>query len=148
MDTADVHKGPARFDLTLAVYPGPDEVDGWLEYDTDLYEEATVRRLAERFRALAEAMAGGARSDHPAAVRPRVRTGRVRPVRGLRLVGTVGHFSCTLTQLIPAGDHTSVIGLVTECDTVGNVAPLVFGLGRFCTLGTSVSEAAERAQDG
>lgn len=57
VDTTDVDKGTARFDLTLAVYPGPDGVDGWFEYDTDLYDEATVRRLAERFRALAEAMA-------------------------------------------------------------------------------------------
>ena len=70
------------------------------------------------------------------------------PSGGVRLAGTVGHFICTMTQLIPAGDHTIVIGLVTDCDTVGNVAPLVFGLGGFCTLGTSVSEAAERAQDG
>ncbi|WP_330240310.1 condensation domain-containing protein [Streptomyces sp. NBC_00525] len=51
--TADLDKGTARFDLTLAVYPGPDGVTGWLEYDTALYDEATVRRLAERFTALA-----------------------------------------------------------------------------------------------
>ncbi|MFJ4498653.1 condensation domain-containing protein [Streptomyces sp. NPDC088864] len=51
--TADLDKGTARFDLTLAVYPGPDGVAGWLEFDTALYDEATVRRLAERFTALA-----------------------------------------------------------------------------------------------
>ncbi|MFJ1749285.1 condensation domain-containing protein [Streptomyces sp. NPDC088116] len=51
--TDDLDKGTARYDLTLAVYPGPDGAQGWLEYDTDLYDEATVRRIAERFTALA-----------------------------------------------------------------------------------------------
>ncbi|MFE0803652.1 condensation domain-containing protein [Streptomyces sp. NPDC058812] len=55
--TTDLDKGTARYDLTLAVYPGPDGVAGWIEYDTDLYEEATARRLAERFGVLAAAMA-------------------------------------------------------------------------------------------
>ncbi|WP_329228215.1 condensation domain-containing protein [Streptomyces sp. NBC_01460] len=55
--TADLDKGTARFDLTLAVYPGPDGVAGWLEFDTGLYDEATVRRLAERFTALAHTAA-------------------------------------------------------------------------------------------
>jgi 5-enolpyruvylshikimate-3-phosphate synthase len=55
-DTAgsDVDKGTARYDLTLAVYPGPDGVSGWLEYDAELYEENTARRLVGRFTELAE----------------------------------------------------------------------------------------------
>ncbi|RSO10795.1 hypothetical protein DMH18_11665 [Streptomyces sp. WAC 06783] len=57
-DTADLDKGTARYDLTLAVYPGPDGTEGWFEYDSELYDEATVRRLAERFTALAGAAAG------------------------------------------------------------------------------------------
>lgn len=55
--TADLDKGTARYDLTLAVYPGPSGATGWLEYDTDLYDEATARRLADRFQALARAAA-------------------------------------------------------------------------------------------
>ncbi|GHH86839.1 hypothetical protein GCM10018793_60320 [Streptomyces sulfonofaciens] len=58
--TADLDKGTARFDLTLAVYPGPDGAEGWLEYDTELYEEATARRIAERFTALARSAAESA----------------------------------------------------------------------------------------
>ncbi|MET9591928.1 condensation domain-containing protein [Streptomyces sp. NPDC006516] len=55
--TLDLDKGTARFDLTLAVYPGPAGVTGWLEFDTGLYDEATVRRLAERFTTLAHTAA-------------------------------------------------------------------------------------------
>ena len=58
--TADVDKGTVRYDLTLAVYPGADGVSGWLDYDTELYEEATARGLAERFTALAEQASGEA----------------------------------------------------------------------------------------
>ncbi|QKV91487.1 hypothetical protein HUT19_06765 [Streptomyces sp. NA02950] len=54
--TADLDKGVARYDLTLAVHPGADGVSGWLEYDTGLYDEATARGLAERFVAAAERM--------------------------------------------------------------------------------------------
>lgn len=57
VSTADLDKGTARYDLTLAVYPGTDGVTGWLEFDTGLYDEATARRLAERFVALAHTAA-------------------------------------------------------------------------------------------
>ncbi|MFJ2607618.1 condensation domain-containing protein [Streptomyces sp. NPDC087425] len=49
VSTTDVDKGVARYDLTLAVHPGAEGVTGWLEYDTDLYEEVTAERLAELF---------------------------------------------------------------------------------------------------
>ncbi|MFF6887145.1 condensation domain-containing protein [Streptomyces sp. NPDC012421] len=55
--SADLDKATARYDLTLAVYPGPEGVTGWLEFDTALYDESTVRGLAERFTALAGAAA-------------------------------------------------------------------------------------------
>ncbi|MEU1465215.1 condensation domain-containing protein [Streptomyces sp. NPDC005727] len=55
--TADLDKGTARYDLTIAVYPGPSGATGWLEYDTGLYDEATARRLTDRFQALARAAA-------------------------------------------------------------------------------------------
>ncbi|MFH8347486.1 condensation domain-containing protein [Streptomyces sp. NPDC018045] len=63
--TADLDKGTARYDLTLSVYPGPEGTEGWIEYDSELYDAATVRRLAERFTALATAAAeaGGGDGD-------------------------------------------------------------------------------------
>ncbi|MCZ0974468.1 condensation domain-containing protein [Streptomyces albulus] len=63
--TADLDKGTARYDLTLAVYPGPDGAQGWLEYDTELYEEGTARRIVERFTALAEQAAEEAARAEP-----------------------------------------------------------------------------------
>ncbi|MEV8016094.1 condensation domain-containing protein [Streptomyces sp. NPDC086554] len=54
VSTTDVDKGTARYDLTLAIYPSADGATGWLEYDTELYEEATMRRLAGLFTAAAE----------------------------------------------------------------------------------------------
>lgn len=65
MATADLDKGTARYDLTLAVYPGPDGARGWLEYDTELYEESTARRIVERFTALAEEAADSAARAEP-----------------------------------------------------------------------------------
>ncbi|MFF0746736.1 condensation domain-containing protein [Streptomyces sp. NPDC004111] len=62
-DTRDLDKGTTRFDLTLAVYPGPDGTRGWLEYDEELYDAATARRLTERFTALAETSAGAPDGD-------------------------------------------------------------------------------------
>ncbi|MFE0646056.1 condensation domain-containing protein [Streptomyces sp. NPDC058877] len=55
--SVDLDKATARYDLTLAVYPGPEGVTGWLEFDTALYDESTVRGLAGRFAALATAAA-------------------------------------------------------------------------------------------
>ncbi|MFD5768944.1 condensation domain-containing protein [Streptomyces sp. NPDC127049] len=55
--SADLDKATARYDLTLAVYPGPEGVTGWLEFDTALYDASTARALAERFTALAGAAA-------------------------------------------------------------------------------------------
>ncbi|GAA3302772.1 hypothetical protein Dvina_20370 [Dactylosporangium vinaceum] len=52
-EPSDVDRGTARYELTLSVQPGPDGAACWLEYDVARYTEATVRRLAERFAALA-----------------------------------------------------------------------------------------------
>ena len=60
VSTEDLDKGTARYDLTLAVYPRTDGVSGWLEYDTERYDEATARRLAELFTAVAEEASGQA----------------------------------------------------------------------------------------
>ncbi|MFE0803654.1 flavin reductase family protein [Streptomyces sp. NPDC058812] len=70
---------------------------------------------------------------------------------GVRLAGTVGWFVCTVVQLTRVGDHTLVIGAVTDCGAaMGEAEPLVFGGGGFHALGSPVPETAERtakAQD-
>ena len=38
-----------KFDLTLMLMEGPEEIRGYLEYSRDLYEAATIRRLARHF---------------------------------------------------------------------------------------------------
>jgi len=47
----------AKFDLALAVREGADGIAGILEYDRDLFDAATVRRLAGAFEALTAAAA-------------------------------------------------------------------------------------------
>ncbi|HXO22158.1 MAG TPA: amino acid adenylation domain-containing protein, partial [Thermoanaerobaculia bacterium] len=50
----EVHGGMARFELLLAMTQVEGGITGTLEYRTDLFEAATVRRLTEHFRALLE----------------------------------------------------------------------------------------------
>ncbi|GGS84073.1 hypothetical protein GCM10010156_48430 [Planobispora rosea] len=51
--------GTAKTDLTLEVQnPGGGSLSGWVEYSTDLFEEATVRRLVSGFLTLLEAALG------------------------------------------------------------------------------------------
>jgi amino acid adenylation domain-containing protein len=46
--------GTARFDLTLELYEGEDELTGWFEYNADLFAPETVSRLAGKLQLLAE----------------------------------------------------------------------------------------------
>lgn len=48
----DVESGIARFDLAVFIWDLPDGLSGAIEYSTDLFEAATMARLAERFQAL------------------------------------------------------------------------------------------------
>jgi amino acid adenylation domain-containing protein len=48
----DVHNGTAKFELTLEITEGEEGFSGWIEYHGDLFEAATVRRLASHYRAL------------------------------------------------------------------------------------------------
>jgi amino acid adenylation domain-containing protein len=47
----------SEFDLTLALENRPDCFDGFFEYSTDLFDEATVSRMAGHLRTLMEAVA-------------------------------------------------------------------------------------------
>ncbi|WAZ26179.1 amino acid adenylation domain-containing protein [Streptomyces cinnabarinus] len=49
-----VNSQGARFDLELQAFDTDGGLTGWFEYDRDLFDEATVGRLAARFRRLAE----------------------------------------------------------------------------------------------
>ncbi|HEV7586613.1 MAG TPA: amino acid adenylation domain-containing protein, partial [Longimicrobium sp.] len=53
----------AKFDLTLAVQADADGIHGTLEYATDLFEQATIRRLLGHFERLLEQVADDA--DRP-----------------------------------------------------------------------------------
>ncbi|MDE3155378.1 MAG: amino acid adenylation domain-containing protein [Acidobacteriota bacterium] len=55
----------AKFDLTLSLSDGPRGLHGTFDYNTDILTEATVRRLAARFRRLVEAVV--AEPDRPVA---------------------------------------------------------------------------------
>ena len=47
-----LHNGTAKFDLSLAVTEVGDELQGVLEYSTDLFDDSRIRRLTGHFRSL------------------------------------------------------------------------------------------------
>jgi len=53
----EIHSGTTQFDLAFYLSDTPAGVNGWLEYNADLYDPATIRRLA---RSLAVFVAGAA----------------------------------------------------------------------------------------
>ena len=55
-DFMDVDPGIARFDLTLELADVDEHLSGWLEYSTDLFEAATIARMATHLRTLLEAI--------------------------------------------------------------------------------------------
>jgi amino acid adenylation domain-containing protein len=52
-----VESATARFDLELQVFERPDGLSGWFEYNTDLFDAATIDRLAAQLGRLAEQVA-------------------------------------------------------------------------------------------
>jgi amino acid adenylation domain-containing protein len=52
----DVDPGTARCDLVLEIVDAGDELDGWFEYDVDLFESDTIARMASHLRVLLEAI--------------------------------------------------------------------------------------------
>jgi len=48
----EVPVGTAKFDLELDVWEGPKGLTGWFEYRVDLFDHATVERIARRFTEL------------------------------------------------------------------------------------------------
>jgi len=58
MEALAVDLGTAKFDLTLGVEPGPEGLEAAVEWATDLFDAATVRRLLAHFHVLLTAAAG------------------------------------------------------------------------------------------
>jgi natural product biosynthesis luciferase-like monooxygenase protein/amino acid adenylation domain-containing protein len=54
LESIPLHNGTARFDLTLSLEPRGDSVAGYIEYNTDLFEQTTVVRMAGHFQTLLE----------------------------------------------------------------------------------------------
>jgi amino acid adenylation domain-containing protein len=52
----EVDPGIARFDLTLELMEDDERLRGWLEYSTDLFESATITRMAAHLRTFLEAI--------------------------------------------------------------------------------------------
>src|SRR5678809_268313 len=48
----NIHPGMAKFDLTVFVDPGPEQIATLWEYNTDLFERATIERIAAHYEAL------------------------------------------------------------------------------------------------
>jgi amino acid adenylation domain-containing protein len=55
----DLDTGTAKFELTLQLTEGADGVAGWIEYNTDLFDTATVERVAGELKTLLRAFPAG-----------------------------------------------------------------------------------------
>ncbi len=54
----EAHSATAKFDITLFMLEEEDHLAGALEYNTDLFDEATIERLIAHFRVLLESVTG------------------------------------------------------------------------------------------
>ncbi|MFJ8579614.1 amino acid adenylation domain-containing protein [Micromonospora sp. NPDC093277] len=54
LEPVDVESATARFDLELQVFDRPDGLTGWFEYNTDLFEPATIERMSRHLAQLVE----------------------------------------------------------------------------------------------
>ena len=55
----EIDSGVAKFDLTLNLEEGADGLHGWFEYNTDLFDAATIARMAGHFQTLLAGIADG-----------------------------------------------------------------------------------------
>ena len=53
----ETHSGTAKFDLTLFMVDDGDQLGGALEYNTDLFDAATIQRMLCHFQSMVEAIA-------------------------------------------------------------------------------------------
>jgi amino acid adenylation domain-containing protein len=64
----DADTGTSKFDLTVDLAESSTGLKGWLEYSTELFDDATIQRLSERFQVLLKAAV--AAPDTPIAALP------------------------------------------------------------------------------
>jgi amino acid adenylation domain-containing protein len=50
-----IDNGTSKFDLTLSLQDSGPQLTGWMEYNTDLFEAATIRRMLVHYQTLLEA---------------------------------------------------------------------------------------------
>jgi amino acid adenylation domain-containing protein len=50
----EIHNGTAKVDLTLYVWEKNDRLEGYVEYNTHLFDRATIKKLIEEYRSLIE----------------------------------------------------------------------------------------------
>jgi amino acid adenylation domain-containing protein len=55
----EAHSATAKFDLTLSITEAGQELQGSLEYSTDLFEAATIKRMVQHLTTLLEGIAAG-----------------------------------------------------------------------------------------
>ncbi|MDZ7309484.1 MAG: amino acid adenylation domain-containing protein, partial [candidate division KSB1 bacterium] len=56
VEAAAIDGGTAKFDLRLSLYDQPDGLRGNMEYNTDLFEEDTIRRLLDHYHSVLSAV--------------------------------------------------------------------------------------------
>ena len=88
LERLPVRSEGARFDLELQAFDTDGGVTGWFEYDRDLFDEATVVRLAGHFRRLVE----------QAVARPGSPIGSLDLFDEARLLATTGAWNATGRQ--------------------------------------------------
>jgi amino acid adenylation domain-containing protein len=54
LNALEVDPGTSKFDLTLDLAEAPHGLSGWFEYSTDLFDAATIGRMARHFQTLLE----------------------------------------------------------------------------------------------
>ncbi|MER6363213.1 amino acid adenylation domain-containing protein [Kitasatospora sp. NPDC001527] len=80
LEPMEVESGTARFDLELQVFDRPEGLSGRFEYNTDLFDAATVDQLAGHLRLLVERLL--AEPDRPVGELPLLSAEEQRRLRG------------------------------------------------------------------
>jgi len=56
LETVEIDNGTAKFDLTMFLMDEADGLSGWVEYNTDLFDADTIRRLRAHYETLLESI--------------------------------------------------------------------------------------------
>ncbi|HEY6315178.1 MAG TPA: amino acid adenylation domain-containing protein [Streptosporangiaceae bacterium] len=123
----DVENDTAKFDLSLhfSTEPGQNTLSGLLEYNTDLFEEATIRRMAGHYeRLLCEMIVA---DDRPVGALP-----MLTPDERRELVGTVNDTAKpvphrTLDELIAEQAARTPAATAVTCPDASGIPALTFG---------------------